>query len=342
MTFSETIHRFCLAQKLLTAGDAIVVGVSGGPDSMALLYVLNELRASLGLKLFVAHLNHGLRRQATREQCYVKETAKELRLPFFTKKIHIKKTKGSLEEIAREARLKFLYHIARQTKSCTIALGHHQDDLAETILMRLLRGTGLDGIRSILPARTLQGFKVIRPLLVTNRDDIIKFLNSKKIKSFQDISNRNKKFMRNKIRLDLLTQLKKDYNPHIVQTLASFSQQAGLAYDYIHQESLRAFKNSCQKVRGTKKIALAQSATERLHDAILTEVIRLTIERILGHTRKLTAAHISEAVDLIRCRPAASVVHLPYDICIKKEKDRIVFSAEALQKGFLIKEKNTL
>ncbi len=219
MNFIKDTKDFCLRQKLFSNGDRVLVGVSGGPDSVALLHALYRLRRFLGLQIYVAHLNHGLRKAAFAEQSYVSALCKALGLPFFTKTIKLKKTKASLEEIARDARFKFLMDTARKVKADAIALGHHQDDLAETVLMRILRGAGPAGARSILPSRTINGFVVVRPLLSASRATIEEFLKTEKIKFFYDASNKDKKFLRNKIRLGLLPRLQKEYNPNIKETL---------------------------------------------------------------------------------------------------------------------------
>ncbi|HOD12190.1 MAG TPA: tRNA lysidine(34) synthetase TilS [Candidatus Omnitrophota bacterium] len=327
MKFLEKITRFCLAQQLFSPGNKVVVGVSGGPDSMALLYILSEFQISFGIKMIVAHLNHGLRSRAVHEQKYVRQAAKKFNLPFFTKNIKIKDTKRSLEEKAREERLKFLCSVARRTRSQVIALGHHQDDLAETVLMRFLRGTGVDGARGILPSRILYGQKVVRPLLTSTRQEIEEFLKINNIRSFQDASNRNTKFLRNKIRLHLLPLIKSEYNPQIVNTLANFSQHLNCMYDYIHQEGLHALENASLS-RGRKKtsIAIDLRSLKNFHQALLSEVIRLAIEKLLGHTRKLTTAHIDEVIDLINRRPSRSIAHLPNNMRVIKEQNRVIFA----------------
>ncbi|MCX5680809.1 MAG: tRNA lysidine(34) synthetase TilS [Candidatus Omnitrophica bacterium] len=169
MNFTNTVKDYCIRQKLFSNGDRVLIGVSGGPDSIALLYTLYELRRFFGIQIYIAHLNHGLRKQAVSEQLYVQSLSKKLRIPFFTKTIKLKKTNASLEELARESRLKFFIDITKKININAIAVGHHQDDLAETVLMRALRGTGLFGARSILPRRIINGVAVIRPLLSTNR-----------------------------------------------------------------------------------------------------------------------------------------------------------------------------
>lgn len=325
MTFTERIKNFCLQQNLLSDGDRVLVGVSGGGDSIALLCTLFALRHFFGLQLYVAHLNHGLRLQAYKEQLYVKSLCSRFGIPFFTKTISLKKITASLEEAAREARLKFFIKTAKKLKIKTIALGHHQNDLAETVLMRILRGAGPMGARGILPRRTIDGVTIIRPFLNTNRKEIKKFLIAKKIKFFIDASNNNKKFLRNKIRLDLLPQLQNKYNPNIIEVLTRFSENLTVCCDYLRRQSERSFISISQKKHGKKAIYLDARKASGLHPAILHETIRLTIEKLLGHTRRLTFAHIKKIEILICAKANSSSIDLPFGLRINRIKNCIIF-----------------
>lgn len=326
MNFTDTVKHFCLHQKLFSNGDRVLVGVSGGPDSVALLYTLYELRRFFGLQIYVAHLNHGLRKQAKTEQTYVETLCKSLALPFLTKTIKLKKTATSLEEIAREARLKFLINTAKKINADAIALGHHQDDLAETVLMRILRGAGPDGMRGILPQRTIYGFSVVRPFLSVRRASITKFLKHKRIKFFTDASNADKKFLRNKIRSELLPRLQKEYNPNIQETLAHLSETLSLSYDYIRRESEKLFQRSKTKSKDSKTIRVDSKKIAHLHPALLCEMIRLAVEDALGHTRKLTFTHIQEIENLIRQHSTNAVISLPFGLRITRKRSAIIFT----------------
>ena len=151
----KTIKKYNLIQK----GDKIVVAVSGGPDSVALLYLLYSLRKDLKITLHIAHLDHSLRKDSYKDREFVEGLAQRLKLPITTSQINVKELakKGSLEEIARNARLGFLFRVAQGIKADKIALGHSIDDQAETVLMRILRGTGLYGLAGILPKRNIAG-----------------------------------------------------------------------------------------------------------------------------------------------------------------------------------------
>lgn len=326
MHFITSIKNTCLQKKLFARGDRILVGVSGGPDSVALLYTLYALRHGLGIQLSVAHLNHGLRPQAAQEQSYVKGLAKTLGLPLFTKTIKLQKTKGSLEEKAREARLSFLLATAKKLKAQGIALGHHQDDLAETILMRILRGTGPAGIKSMYFKRDMNGISLIRPFLKTNRCAIEKFLKERKIKFYTDASNFDKTFSRNKIRLDLLPSLEKTYNPNIKEGLVHFSQSVSLVYDYVRNQAEDILKKILSKNKTRSVLKLEIKKLSSLHPALLHEVLRLAIEKRLGHLRGLTFAHIEAMENLIKNQPSGSILHLPHKLKIQKKNTFIMIN----------------
>jgi len=326
MNFISKIKNFCLKQKLFKHADRILIGVSGGPDSVALLYILYALRHRFGLQLYIAHLNHGLRREAKDEQSYVKELAQKLGIPLFTKTIKLQRTKGSLEEIAREARLKFLIESAKKIKADSIALGHHQDDLAETVLMRILRGTGPWGIKSILPKRKINEMIFIRPLLETNRYEIKKFLRTKRIRFCTDASNKDTVFLRNKIRQHLLPLLEKTYNPNIKNTLIHLSQSISLAHDYLKNVSERILSQAQSKASAPNVMMMNLAKISNCHPAILRETIRLAIEKLLGHTRQLTFAHVEAIEHLINDQPKdGSIVHLPSGLVITKKGDFLIF-----------------
>ncbi|MBU4143171.1 tRNA lysidine(34) synthetase TilS, partial [Patescibacteria group bacterium] len=166
----DTVKRYCL----ISPKDRIVVGVSGGPDSVALLHILNSLRYELKIGLHIAHLDHMLRKDSGKDREFVEALAAKMKLPLTVARINVAALagKGSPEEIARNARLGFFFRVAREIKAHKIALAHNFDDQAETVLMRILRGSGLYGLSGILPKRDIAGFIIIRPLIETRRSDI--------------------------------------------------------------------------------------------------------------------------------------------------------------------------
>ena len=327
MDFLEKVKKTACCHRLFSSGDKVIVGVSGGPDSMALLNALNALKHSFNIRLYVAHLNHGLRKTARLDQKFVQRAAARLQLPFIARTVSLRKhKKGSIEELAREIRRKFLIETAQKNKAHVIALGHTQDDLAETVLMRLLRGTGLLGMRAILPKREMQGLLFVRPLIDMRRKEIIYFLNKKKVAYRTDATNKQKIFFRNKIRLELLPYLEKRYNPNIREILAKFSQTASSDYEYLEQEGKKVFRSLNQGGRhNAVRAALNINRAKKLHLSQLRMILRMAIEKIQGDTRKLTLSHIREIEDLLVNRPVHSIVQLPNKTTVLKENKYLIF-----------------
>jgi len=312
---SETIKKYRLIQR----GDKILLGVSGGPDSLALLLQLFSLKNKLGLTLHIAHIDHGLRKDSQSDALFVENLARRLNIPISITRLDpkLKEKKGSLEEIYRQARLDFLLKIAGKIKADKIALGHNLDDQAETILMRLLRGTGLSGLSGISVKRKIKNKIFIRPLLETSRKEIEAFLEGKKVKPRIDSTNKEEIFFRNKIRHNLLPLLKKEYNQNIVEVLANLAESISYDYEYLD----RVARNN-EKGNGLR---LNLRKIKSLHPAILRLKIRQKIACIQGDTRRIGFQHIKELEDLLINRPIGSIVDLPKGISVQKTRDTLRF-----------------
>ncbi len=214
------------ARDLLHRGDRVVVAVSGGPDSMALLHVLWEVRERLGLTLEVAAVDHGLRADARREVALVRERAAALGLPFSVVEVDVAAERrarrgASVQDAARDARLRALAALARAHGANRVALGHQADDQAETILYRIVRGTGVPGLAGIPYSRDL----FIRPLLDVTRAQIRRYLRLRSIPSIEDPSNADTRFARARIRHHILPALAGE-NPRVAEALRSLAASA--------------------------------------------------------------------------------------------------------------------
>ncbi|WP_406677486.1 tRNA lysidine(34) synthetase TilS [Moorella sp. ACPs] len=212
----QTVRRY----GLLIPGDKVVVGVSGGPDSLALLHSLRALQEEFGHTLHVAHLNHGLRPEAAADAEYVRNLALRWGLPVTIESRDVaayqREHRLSLEEAAREVRYRFLREVAAAVGAGKIAVGHQADDQAETVLLNLLRGSGLTGLKAMLPQRG----QIIRPLLFISRAEIEDYCSRQGLEPRQDFTNRDITLRRNKIRHQLLPFLAREFNPAIVETLS--------------------------------------------------------------------------------------------------------------------------
>lgn len=284
---------------------------------MALIFLLHRLSKEWSLKLHIAHLDHGLRKDSPDDRKFVENLAKKLNLPVTSARIDIKKIakKGSLEEICRNARLGFFFNIARSIKTKKVALGHNLDDQAETVLMRLLRGSGLYGLSGMLPKKTIAQFQIIRPLIEVRRKEIERFLKKKKIRPRRDDSNRENIYFRNKIRNCLLPLLERGYNRNIKEILSNTAQSISYDYDYLNHAALKITRRLGKKINLRKFL--------KLHPAMQRLVLRCNIARLKGNTRRLTYQHIKEVEDLLLNRPVNSVVDLPRGISLRKGKNHL-------------------
>ncbi len=320
--FKQTIARY----DLLGKGDRVLVAVSGGPDSVALLYALLEIKNEFNLDICVAHLNHKLRgRESDEDQKFVKHLAQKLDLKFFSKSIDVKKearkTKLSLEEAARLVRYQYLENLADKIKADKIAIGHQADDQAETFLMRLLRGAGGVGLSGIPPKRG----KIIRPLIEIKREEIEKFLKEKRQSYRTDSSNLLPNYFRNKIRLLLLPQIKKNFSPRIVDILIRTSDIISLQQQYIEKKCEEILRLICK----TKKMVRLPSAplrTSRLPQkdkivldlkkfinydiSLKREMIRLCVKELNRDSTDLSFDSIERALDLIQRKKSGRKVKL--------------------------------
>lgn len=311
----DTIRQY----NLISKGDVVLVGVSGGPDSVTLLYLLKSLSKSYGFKLEIAHLDHMLRKDSRKDAEFVRLLGLKLGIPVTLGRVDVKSLgiKGSPEEVARNARLEFLFKVAKKIEADKIALGHNLDDQAETVLMRVIRGAGLYGLSGILPKRKLYGIEVIRPLIRVQRREIESFLKKKMIKARIDKTNLADLYFRNKIRNRLIPLLEKGYNPNIKEALSNMAESIAFDYDYLNRIASRLVKN--------KKGRVNLAAFLKMHPAMQRLVLRLTILNIQGSIRRISFQHIKEIEDLAVNRPAASVVDLPKGISVRKTAKSLVF-----------------
>lgn len=320
MDLVQKVRDFIHSQNLLPRNEAVVVGVSGGPDSVALISILRALSYDFNLRLSVAHFNHHLRKESQQDENFVKDLSRKLNLPFIRgewKHSRICK-KGSLEDLARQERIKFFVNAAKVKGAKTIALGHHRDDLAETVLMRILRGTGLQGLRAILPKRNIQGFTFIRPLLGVSRKEIESYLKKNRLSFRVDATNKKTDFFRNKLRLKLLPLLEREYQNNIREVLANLSETITVDYDYLNSQA-RALFSRLKKSPSAKIIQFSLRGFQKEHLAMQRLLIRLSVEYLKGDTNRLTFKHWKEIEDLILARPPGAIVHLPDRLYVQKK-----------------------
>ena len=313
----ERIRAFARSEALWQAGDHLLVAVSGGPDSVMLLDVLQTACAPADrLRLSVAHIHHNLRPDADEDAAFVEDLAKERGLAFVQQWVdvpaRVAATGESVEEAARVLRYAALEEIAHGLRADRIVTGHTADDQAETVLMRVLRGTGLTGLAGIPPQRD----KIIRPLLPVWRAEIEEYLRLRGLSSRTDGSNLLQDCTRNRIRLELLPTLERDYAPRLrvrLQHLAELARQDELALE-IATDDAAAFL--LQRLPD----GVAVQPDRQMPRALQWRLLRRAISEVSGSLEDIGYDHIM-AIELL---PPGSEVHLP-GVRVLHEAGRLVF-----------------
>ena len=316
----QTIKKY----NLIEENDSIVIGVSGGPDSICLLHILNELKNELNFKIYVAHVNHMIREEADSETEYVKSFCKKLGIECFIKKIDILKQaeeqKKGTEETGRHARYEFFNEILEKTSSNKIATAHNNNDKVETILMNILRGSSISGLKGIEPIRDN---KYIRPLIEIQRSEIEEYCRINNLNPKIDKSNEENIYTRNKIRNVVIPYINKEFNPNIVKTINRLSEVATEENEYLNKITQETFNEICvgaghvcaQQNKNEEKfsandvgatigrpnfegITLNLKKFNNLELVIKRRVILYTINKLLGTTAGIEKINIDDIIKL--------------------------------------------
>ena len=316
----NTIRKY----RMIRSGEKIVVGVSGGPDSMALLYFLYELRGKLGCTLHVAHLDHKLRGEESKaDAAYVSEHARKLGLPVTVEAVDVHKnitSKESLESGARRIRYEFYEKVLASVEGNKVAQGHNADDQAETVMMRLLRGSGALGLSGIPPVRDS---KFIRPLIEISRSEIDEYLRQLRIVPRQDSSNLSTIYRRNKIRLELIPMLEREYSPKIKRILQQTGEILRAEDDLLTELAREAMANCVQRL-DSRTIMIRTSDLTGYHLALQRRVLRLAIETLVGDLGCFDYDHVRDLLNLALCGATGSIINLPRKISAEKTYDGLV------------------
>jgi tRNA(Ile)-lysidine synthase len=304
---SATIERY----GMFRPGDRVGVAVSGGADSVCLLHVLRELAPRWALRLCVLHLDHRLRGEASRADAeFVRELAAGLSLPFHGGETDVRSlreaTGENLEQAARNARRDFFLGFLRSGLLDRVALGHTRSDQAETVMFRLLRGTGLSGLAGILPV-TVEGF--VRPLLEVGRPEVLAYLVSRGLRWREDATNQDPALARNRIRHALLPALERDWNPRLEAALARLAALAQEEEEYWRAEIDRL--EAAHAVRRDRAYLVRVEALRSLSRPVARRLVRRLIERTRGDLRRIEYEHVEQALELARREKGEGRICLP-------------------------------
>lgn len=290
----NTINKY----EQIKSGDTVIIGVSGGPDSICLLNILNNLKDKLSINLVVAHINHGLRKEADEETKYVEEFCKKIDVPCYIKYADISKMakdeKCGTEEIGRAVRYNFFEEVFENVKGTKIATAHNANDNAETVLMNMMRGSGLAGIKGIDKTRN---DKFIRPIIECTRDEIEKYCRENNLDPRYDKSNNENTYTRNKVRNLLIPYIKENFNPNIIETLNRMSElvyEDDMYFNKIVEETYT--KILVEKTK--EQIVLNLKDFNSLEKVIKSRIILYTINELLTTAKDIEKIHIEDIIKL--------------------------------------------
>ncbi|WP_231160509.1 tRNA lysidine(34) synthetase TilS [Clostridium botulinum] len=297
---------------MFEVGDKVVVAVSGGPDSICLLHILYKLKEKIGISIVAAHINHCLRgEEADKDEEYVRKFCENLNVQCFVKKedVHkISKDRGiSCEMAGREVRYDFFSEVLNNVRANKIAVAHNANDQAETILMRMLRGTGLEGLIGI---RAVRDNIFVRPIIDITRDEIEDYCYVNNLNPRIDKTNLENIYTRNKIRLELIPYIQKNFNSDVIEVLNRFSDTVKIDNDYLNKVSLEKYNKYC---KGEKDKVIIKEEVFKEHEAILTRVIRMALKELKGNLNNFDKGHIYDIID-IQKKSTGKFIMLPKNI----------------------------
>jgi tRNA(Ile)-lysidine synthase len=312
-------------EDLIAPGDRVLVAVSGGIDSLALLYLLEQFSDEVGYKLFVAHLNHLARGAESDEDArFVEQEAHKLSLPFYIEQINVGKEKNDLktsfQETARILRYQFLEKTLMSIKGDKIAVGHTADDQIETVLINFLRGAGLKGLSGMQKKRGC----VIRPLLGCTRSELELFLKERNLSYRTDSSNNENKYLRNKIRHDLIPFLK-TFNNDISRNLMGLAEMAREEDDWVSGKTRELFDQLSEVPSEMPGRSFKIFDFQKQHLAMKRRLVREALRQVKGDLRAISAFHIHQVIDLFERARVGSRLKLPGNVRVLCGYDAVKF-----------------
>lgn len=332
---------------MIDKGDNIVLGLSGGHDSIVLLHMLLYAQKKLSFNLILAHVNHGVRGEdALRDEMFVRHLSKRLDLQYFSTKVDMigvaKEKNISEEEAGRELRYDFFRSIIKKLGKGKIAVAHNRKDQAETLIMRIMRGTGIDGLKGM-------DFKIgdiIRPILDIDRWEIEKYIEDNNIETVLDRTNLETIYTRNKVRLELIPYIEKNFNPNIIDTLFRLSENAKLDSEFLEKYTNDRYESSLKR-RTDKSKVFDYNIFKDEELSIKKRIIRKSIENLNNSLQGIEHIHISSVIELFSRKETGKMINLPNDIVarisyddliIEKNKENESNSFDSLENNLIIGE----
>lgn len=327
----EKVKNYIEKWQMLRSEDCVIVGVSGGADSICLLWMLSKLQKEIGFRIVAVHVNHGIRgEEADADEAYVKQFCQELAIPcesyFANVELIAKNRKQSTEEAGREVRREFFEQAMEKHQGTKIALAHHQNDSAETFLINLVRGSGLKGLGGIAPVKG----NVIRPMLCLKREEIEKFLETEGISYCNDCTNESDVYTRNRIRNNVIPYLQKEINPKVVEHMSETMEQIRQIQDFLDEQVQMYMGITVTEVKNGYSIL--EDAYELVPEAIKPLLLKKVLIEVSGREKDLESVHVKQLQELFE-KQVGRKMDLPYQmegkrtyqgisVCIKENEDK--------------------
>ncbi len=291
----ETIKKY----NLINSGDRIVLGVSGGPDSIAMLDILRQLRDEIKFEIYVVHINHNIRgKDADEDEEYVKKYCENYNIKCFSKKIDVptiaQNEKIGTEEAGRKVRYEYFDEILQKTNSNKIGIAHNKNDKVETIIMHLLRGSGVSGLRGIEPIREN---KFIKPLIECDRQEIEKYCKENNLQPRIDKTNFENEYTRNKIRNIVIPYIKEQFNPNIIETITRLSEVISNEDNFIEKIAQETY-NKLLVIEENNRIELNLKEFNLLDEVLKNRIILIATKKIFGSTQGIEKVNITDIIKL--------------------------------------------
>lgn len=314
--FKDKVLKYNKRNKLFQKGDRIIVGVSGGKDSVCLLDVLDKCREEFELSLLVVHVNHCLRgEEADRDEKFVEELARERGLEFYCEKADVreiaKEQKMTEEEAGRYIRYQIMQHVCMEKGYQKIAVAHHQDDVAETVLFQLFRGSGPRGLSGIHAKREY----IIRPILFAETSEIEEYIEKNNLSYCEDNTNLSEEYSRNKIRLRVFPYVEKEINNRAKAHVARAAQKISLQYAYIEKQAKKEYMRVVHVDRGEYYYDCVEF--DKLDIVIKVEIIRLVLKNFRESVKDITEKHYTKLLSMSKMT-AGKRVNLPGRVCVER------------------------
>ena len=320
----QTVEKF----QMLETGDSVLLGVSGGPDSVALLHLLASRQDDYGVRLFVVHVNHQLRAEAAEEASYVQQLAAKWGLPFRLFAVDVRAMAAerglSLEQAGHEARFACFREAAEDWQITKLALGHHRDDRAESVLLHLIQGCGLEGLTSMPPK---DGW-LIRPLAQVSKRELVQYCRQQNLLYFVDSTNLEPGCLRNQIRLELLPQMGQ-YNPRISDALLRLQESCSADADYLAQCTVELWQRYGSQADDC--VSFPASVWRGQHKAMQWRLLRYLYKTLTGAETNLTFQHTRQMAELAFKQQGSQQLSLPGGVIFFRRYDQLGMECQQQQ-----------